>query len=433
MKKKIVIIGGGFAGLSLAKKLSNDRHFEVIVADVNNYHLFPPLLYQVSTAFIEPSNISYPFRKLFHGRMNLRFYLGKLKRVIPETNTIETDNGNLNYDYLVLAMGTETNFFGNENIRQHALPMKTIDDALNIRNHILLRLEEAVHSASLAEGRKLANIVIAGGGPTGVEMAGMLAEMSQTITRRDYPEINRRIGAIYLVDGSSALLRPMSKKAQAEAHNVLRGLGVKIILNTLVKDYVADEVLLSNGKKISSATLIWCSGVIAREVNGLSEEVITRGRRILVDEINRVQGYENIFCIGDQCLQTGDKNYPNGHPQLAGIAVEQGKLLAHNLKQLEETKPTTAFTHHHKGAAAIISKYRAIVDLQKKSFTGSIPWFVWLFVHIIPLIGFRNKLKLAANWFGSFITNDPTLRLIIRPEEKENELRPQRWLNSKMR
>jgi NADH dehydrogenase len=418
MKKKIIIIGGGFAGLSLAKKLSNDRCFEVIVVDVNNYHFFSPLLYQVSTAFIEPSNISYPFRKLFQGRLNLRFYLGKLTRVIPQTNTVETDNGNLNYDYLVLAMGTETNFFGTENIRQHALPMKTIDDALNIRNHILLRMEEAVHSASLPERRKLANIVIAGGGPTGVEMAGMLAEMSHKITQKDYPEINRRIGAIYLVDGSSELLGSMSKKAQAEAYNVLQELGVKIILNTLVKDYVTDEVLLSNGKKISSATLIWSSGVIAREVNGLSEEVITRGRRILVDEINRVQGYENIFCIGDQCLQTGDKNYPAGHPQLAGVAVEQGKLLAHNIKRLEENKSTTAFTHYHKGAAAIISKYRAIVDLRKKSFTGFIPWFLWLFAHIIPLIGFRNKLKLAANWFGSFITNDPTLRLIIRPDKK---------------
>jgi len=421
MKKKIVIIGGGFAGLSLAKKLSDDTHFEVTVVDVNNYHLFTPLLYQVSTAFIEPSNISYPFRKLFHGRMNLRFYLGKLKRVIPETNAIETDNGNLNYDYLVLAMGTETNFFGAENITRHALPMKTIDDALNIRNHILLRIEKAIHSGSLAERRKLANIVIAGGGPTGVEMAGMLAEMSQTITRKDYPEINGRIGAIYLVDGSSALLKTMSKTAQAEAYSVLRGLGVKIILDSLVEDYVADEVLLSNGKKISSATVIWCSGVIAREVNGLPKEVISKGRRILVDEINRVQGYENIFCIGDQCLQTGHKTYPNGHPQLAGIAVEQGKLLAENLKQLEENKPTAAYTHHHKGAAAIISKYKAIVELQKKSFTGSIAWFLWLFAHIIPLIGFRNKLKLAANWFGSFITNDPTLRLIIRPEKKNSE------------
>jgi NADH dehydrogenase len=297
--------------------------------------------------------------------------------------------------------------------------MKTIDDALNIRNHILLRMEEAVDSVSLPERKKLANIVIAGGGPTGVEMAGMLAEMSN-ITQKDYPEMRTGSGAIYLVDASPVLLRPMSKEAQAEAYKVLQGLGVNIILDTLVADYVADEVLLSNGKKISSATLIWSPGVIAREVNGLSKEVMGRGRRILVDEINRVQGYENIFCVGDQCAQTGDKNYPDGHPQLAGVAVEQGKLLAHNLKRVAENKSTTPFAHHHKGGAAIISKYRAIVDLREKSFTGFIPWFVWLFAHMIPLIGFRNKLKLAANWFWSFITNDPTLRLIIRPDKKED-------------
>jgi NADH dehydrogenase len=422
MKKRIIIVGGGFAGLNLAKQLTNDRHFEVTLVDINNYHFFPPLLYQVSTAFIEPSNISYPFRKLFQDRKNLRFYMGKLIRVIPESNFIETDNGSLRYDYLVLAMGTETNFFGNENIRQHALPMKTIDDALNIRNHILLQMEEAVRSTTILERRKLANIVIAGGGPTGVEMAGMLAEMRRTISAKDYPEITRRIGRIYLVDGSSSLLKTMSEKAQIESYDVLDKLGVKIFLNTLVDNYVNGEVILSNGKKISAATLIWASGVIAREVNGLPKEVITKGRRILVDEINRVQGFRNVFCIGDQCFQPTDKNYPEGHPQLAGIAIDQSKLLAHNLKELEENKPTTHFTCHHDGAAAIISKYRAVIDIRKRSFKGFFAWFTWLFVHIIPLIGFRNKLKIGSNWFWSFITNDPTLRLIIRPDKKENEI-----------
>jgi NADH:ubiquinone reductase (H+-translocating) len=419
VSKKVIIVGGGFAGLTLAKKLANHRRFQVTVVDRNNYHFLPPLLYQVSTAFIEPSNISYPFRRLFQERKNIRFYMGKLLRVIPETNMIETDNGNLSYDYLILAMGTETNFFGNENVMNNALPMKTIGDALNIRNHVLLRLEEAVRSTSLLEKERLANIVIAGGGPTGVEMAGMIAEMRRNIGSRDYPEDTEKVSNVYLVHGSSALLNPMSKKAQEEAYVVLKKLGVKVVLNTLVKDYVNDEVILSTGETISSATLIWASGVIARQVNGLPKEVITRGGRIFVDEINLVRGISNIFAIGDQCFQNTDKNYPNGHPQLAQAAIQQGRLLAENLKRMEGNKSPKPFIYHNKGSMAIISKYRAVLDLPKGSFNGFFAWFVWLFVHIIPLVGFGNKMKLAFNWFLSFISNDPTLRLIIRPEKNK--------------
>lgn len=419
MAKKVIIIGGGFAGLNLAKKLSGVREFEVILVDINNYHFFPPLLYQVSTAFIEPSNISYPFRKLFQGKKNLRFFMGKLVKVIPEINLIETDNGNLTYDYLILAMGTETNFFGNENVMKNALPMKTIEDALHIRNHILLRLEEAVRSHSLTEQVTLANIVIAGGGPTGVEMAGMLAEMSLKIAAKDYPETNGKPGSIYLIDGLPSLLGPMTEKAQKEAYKVLEKLGVKILLNTLVKDYVDNEVVLSNGDRIKSSTLIWASGVIAREVPGLPSESITKGRRILVDEINRVKDCPAIFAIGDQCFQTSDKNYPNGHPQLAQVAIQQSQKLADNLQQLEQGKPTTSFTYNNKGSMAIISKYKAVVDLPKGFFKGFFAWLVWLLIHIIPLVGFRNKLKLAFNWLYSFLINDPTLRLIIRSERKK--------------
>jgi NADH dehydrogenase len=417
MTKKVIIVGGGFAGLTLAKKLSNHQYFQVTVVDRNNYHFLPPLLYQVSTAFIEPSNISYPFRKLFQERKNIRFYMGKLLRVIPETNMIETDSGSLGYDYLILAMGTETNFFGNENVMNNALPMKTIDEALNIRNHVLLRLEEAVRSTSLLEKEKLANIVIAGGGPTGVEMAGMIAEMRRNIASIDYPEDTEKVSNVYLVHGSPTLLNPMSKKAQKEAYAVLIKLGVKIVLNTLVKDYVNDNVILSTGETIHSATLIWASGVIARQVNGLPKEIITKSGRIIVDEINLVRGLSNIFAIGDQCFQNTDKNYPNGHPQLAQTAIQQGRLLAENLKRLEGKKSTKPFAYHNKGSMAIISKYRAVVDLPKGFFNGFFAWFVWLFVHIIPLVGFGNKMKLAFNWFLNFITNDPKLRLIIRPEK----------------
>jgi len=416
--KKIIIVGGGFAGLSLAKKLSGITYFEVIVLDRNNYHFFPPLLYQVSTAFIEPSNISYPFRRLFQKRKNIRFFMGDLTRVVLGTNTIETNNGNLVYDYLVLAMGTETNFFRNKNIIKNALPMKTIDDALNIRNHILLCLEESVRSASLLDKEKLRNIVIAGAGPTGIEMAGMLAEMGRNIISKDYPEVIQGIGRIYLIDGGLTVLAPMSSKAQNEAHKVLSKLGVKIILNTLVKDYLDEKVILSKGENINSATLIWASGVVAREVNGLPKEAITHGRRIAVNKINQLEEYENIFSIGDQCFQTSDKKYPNGHPQVAQVAIQQGKLLASNLISLLNNRPVQAFVYHNKGSMAIISKFKAVVDLPKGFFRGFLAWLVWLFIHIIPLVGFRNKIKLAFNWLWSFITNDPVLRLIIRPDEK---------------
>lgn len=412
--KRLVIVGGGFAGLNLAKKLSGDKNFEVTVVDVNNYHFFPPLLYQVATAFIEPSNISYPFRKLFQGRSNMRFHMGSLIKVEPESNTIETDTGRLHYDYLVLAMGTETNFFGNQNIIDNTLPMKSIDDALRIRNHILLCLEKAVRAKSVSERVKLANIVIAGGGPTGVEMGGMLAEMARNIGTKDYPEAGSRVGSIYLIDGGSSLLGPMSTKAQQEAYNVLKKLDVKIQLNTLVKDYVNEEILLSDGTKINTATVIWASGVIAREVNGLPKETFAKGRRIIVDEINRVKDCVNIFAIGDQCFQISDKNYPGGHPQLAQVALQHGNALADNLKRLIKNKPTVPFSYHNKGSMAIISKYRAVVDLPKGFFKGFFAWMVWLFIHILPLVGFGNKLKLAFNWIWSFFTNDPTLRLIIR-------------------
>ena len=419
MAKKVIIAGGGFAGLNLAKRLSHMPQFEVTLVDVHNYHFFPPLLYQVATAFIEPSNISYPFRKLFQGYQNVRFFMGGLTNVIPETNTIETQNGSLPYDYLVLAMGTETNFFDNDNVMKNALPMKTIEDALNIRNHILLQLEEAVRANTASNQEELANIVIAGGGPTGVEMAGMLAEMALNITVKDYPEAGAKLGNIYLVDGLPSLLGPMSTKAQEEAYKVLLKLHVKIKLNTLVNDYIHNEVILSSGEKIKAATLIWTSGVIARKVPGLSPEIITKGRRILVDEINRVTQYGNIFAIGDQCLQETDKNYPKGHPQLAQVAIQQARQLADNLNYLEQGKPVKAFAYNNKGSMAIISKYKAVVDLPKGFFSGFLAWAVWLFIHIIPLVGFRNKLKLVFNWFYSFITNDPTLRLIIKSDTKK--------------
>lgn len=416
--KKIVVVGGGFAGLNLAKKLANQDHYKVTLVDKNNYHFFPPLLYQVSTAFIEASNISYPFRRMFQGKKNLGFYMGSLLNIHSASNTLETSNGTLEYDYLVLAMGTEANYFGLDNIRQKALPMKTIDDALHMRNHVLLKLEESARSSDPKNKERLGNVVIAGGGPTGVEIAGMLAEMGKNIIQKDYPTAKSVSGRISLVDAGHSLLGPMSKKSQEESYKVLKDLGVNIYLNTLVKDYVDDKVLLGNGETINSATLIWASGVIAREAPGLSPEVIARGRRIIVDEYNKVSGTENIFAIGDQCMQQTDPRFPNGHPQLAQVAIQQGKTLAKNLLNISEGKTLKPFNYHDKGSMAIIAKYKAVVDLPKGFFKGFFAWVVWLFIHIIPIAGFRNKGKLAFNWFWSFITNDPTLRLIIRPDKQ---------------
>lgn len=416
---KIVIVGGGFAGLNLAKKLARYQDYEIVLVDKNNYHFFPPLLYQVSTAFIEASNISYPFRRMFQSKPKFSFFMGALINIDLSSNTIHTDNGPVAYDYLVLAMGTKTNYFGMENVRRKALPMKSIDDALELRNHVLLRLEEAARSDDAAEREKLGNIVIAGGGPTGVEIAGMLAEMGGNIVKKDYPTAARKgLGKIYLVDALDKLLAPMSKKSQQEAARVLDKLGVKVLLNTAVKDYVDDQVIFSNGERISSATLIWTSGVIAREAPGLPPEVIGKGKRILVNEYNRVAGLENVFAIGDVCLQFADPNFPLGHPQLAQVAIQQGTLLAENFLNISNGKALNAFHYKDKGTMAIIAKFKAVVDLPKGFFKGFLAWLVWLFIHIIPIAGFRNKVKLAFNWFWSFATNDPTLRLIIRPEKE---------------
>jgi NADH dehydrogenase len=420
---KVIIIGGGFAGMNLANKLSRYKAIQVTLVDRNNYNFFPPLLYQVSTSFIEASNISYPFRKMFQHKENLRFYYGSLVNIDYEAKIVETDNGNLNFDYLVLAMGTETNYFGMENVKKFALPMKTIDDALNIRNHLLLNMETLIRTTVDVERQKRRVIVIAGGGPTGVELAGMIAEMSRNILAKDYPELTSPKGSIYLIDAGEALLGPMSSKSQKEAYQVLEKLGVHIKLNTAVKDYVDGEVILSTGEKICSNTLIWASGVIAREAPGLPATSIGKGRRILVNEFNQVVGTDSVFAIGDQCLQTSDNDFPNGHPQLAQVAIQQGKLLAHNLERMRLEKSPEAFNYNNKGSMAIIAKYKAVVDLPRKGFFyGFFAWIIWLFIHIIPIAGYRNKAKLAYNWFWSFMTNDPTLRLIIRPTKKETVL-----------
>lgn len=421
MKKHIVIVGGGFAGVHIIKSLKNDQRFRITLVDKNNYHFFPPLIYQVATSFIQASNISYPFRKMISDSKNVHFHMGSLVKVNPESKTIKTDTGTLGYDHLVLALGTESNFFGMENVQKCALPMKNIEEALYLRNHMLLNLEEAARNKDIKKAQRLQNIVIAGGGPTGVELAGMLAEMGKYIAEKEYPEMKLGLSNIYLIDALPTLLSPMSKMAQETAYNKLKKLGVKIHLNISVKDYVDNKVILSDGNTIETETLIWTSGVIGREVPGLPTESIAKGRRILVDQFNKVNGAHDIYALGDICLQLSDKNFPKGHPQLAQVAIQQGKNLGTNFKKMEQSEKLNSFKYNDKGSMAIISKFNAVVDLPKFSFNGFLAWLTWLFIHVIPLVSFRSKIRLALDWFRLFITNNPSIRLILYPKKNANK------------
>jgi NADH dehydrogenase len=414
--KKVVVIGGGFAGVNFIKRMANDNRFQVTLVDKNNFHFFSPLLYQVAMAFIEPANISYPFRRLFQEKDNLRFHMGSLLKVDLDKNCVQTDTGTLDYDYLVLAVGTESNYFGMENVKRNSWPLKTISDATNLRNHLLMNMEKAVRTKDEEMRERLLNVVIAGGGPTGVEVAGMLAEMAHHIAPKEYPEVAHLGYPIYLIEAGPVLLGPMSKKSQEEATHVLTKLGVHIKLNVAVKDYVDGNVVLANGDLIPTEALIWTSGVIGREIPGLLSTAIGRGRRVVVNEYNQVQDTTNVFAIGDIALQTTEQEWPNGHPQLAQVAIQQGKAVAENLKALYADQPLKRFKYNNKGSMAIISKYKAVVDLPKGFVKGYFAWLIWLFVHLIPITSFRNKIELALSWMWSFMTNDPTLRLIIRPQ-----------------
>ncbi|TJY64036.1 NAD(P)/FAD-dependent oxidoreductase [Sphingobacterium alkalisoli] len=417
--KHIVVVGGGFAGINFIKSICDDKRYHITLVDINNYNFFPPLIYQVATAFIEPSNISMPFRRMFYKNNNVYFHLGTLKQIDSDSRKIITDNGSLSYDYLVLAVGTESNYFGLENVKDNAYPMKTVSEALGIRNKLLLNMEEFIRYQGTPEGEGYLNIVIAGGGPSGVEIAGMVAELGQRIIKKEYPEIKDFSAHIYLVDAAKTLLGPMSSLAQEEAKRVLEKLGVKVILDVAVKDYVDEHVILSNDVRIKTKTLIWTSGVTGRELPGLPTTVITRGRRVLVNEYNAVQGFDNIFALGDICYQTSDPNYPNGHPQLAQVAIQQGILLAKNLKSRDAKDTLKPFSYVNKGSMAVISRYNAVADLPSFSFKGFFAWLTWLIIHLFPIAGFRNKWKLLGNWMYAFFSTNSTLRLIIKGVTKK--------------
>ena len=417
---QIVIIGGGFAGINLAKELANHKGIEVTLVDKNNYNFFPPLIYQVATAFLEPSSISYPFRKFFAGKKNLQFRLGELQKVIPAENKIILNNGELHYDQLVFATGAETSYFGMENVKKNAIPMKTLNDAIEMRNTLLKNLEKAAITKDIRKRRALLTIVVAGGGPTGVEVSGMFAEMRKNILLKEYPELETSASNIYLVDGGDALLAPMSKESQEDTLEAVTKLGVIVKLNTRVIDYKDDTVFFADGNTIQTKNLIWAAGVSAKEFEGIPAESYGRGKRMATDAFNKVNATDNIYAIGDTCIQLTDDAFPGGHPQVAQVAIQQGENLADNFKLMLQNKPLKPFKYNDKGSMAIIGKNKAVVDLPKPKmhFKGFFAWMIWLFVHLMSLITYRNRINTFYHWMIAYFSKDQSLRMIIRPEKR---------------
>jgi len=421
--KHIVIIGGGFAGLNLVRKLARNEDYTVTLVDRNNYNYFPPLVYQVSMGFLDPTDISYPFRKLLRRNKNARFVIGEFQQVIPEEKKVILSTTTLTYDYLVLAFGTATNYFGMQSVQQYAMPVKTVNDALELRNHFLEVMEQAAIATDVTERTKLLTIVVVGGGPTGVEVSGLLAELKKEVVPKDYPEIAGKgfESHIYLVDGVSKVLAAMSEQSQQDAYDALTKMGVEIKLGMQVKDYVNDTVIFSNGETIATKTVVWAAGVTATVTPGIPAECYGRGKRLIVDEFNAVKGMKDIFAIGDICIQTTDPAYPNGHPQLAQVAIQQGIRLANNFAALATSKERHPFHYFDKGNMAIIGRNKAVADIPKPKlhFKGFIAWFLWLFIHLTFLISYRNRFKTLYNWVVAYLTKDQSLRLMLRPLKKE--------------
>ncbi|MDO5970473.1 NAD(P)/FAD-dependent oxidoreductase [Flavivirga aquimarina] len=416
---RVVIIGGGFAGINFARKIAN-KNVQVVLIDKRNYHTFQPLLYQVSSAGLEPDSIAYPLRKILKNHKNTFFRLAEVESINSEKNEITTSIGNISYDYLVIATGTKTNYFGNKSIETYGMPMKKVPQALNIRSLILQNFEQAAITNDKENRKALLNFVIVGGGPTGVELAGAIAELKNHILPRDYRDLIPEDMQIYLLEGSPRVLPTMSKHASKKAAQFLTKLGVLVHCNTFVENYDGKKVLTNLSLELQSETLIWAAGVTGNPVEGLRADIlIDRANRYKVNEYNQVEGYNNIFALGDICLMQTDA-YPNGHPQVAQPAIQQGELLGKNLIKLIEGKPLKKFKYKDKGSMATVGRNKAVVDLKHFRFAGFFAWFVWMFVHLMALVGFRNRIIVFFNWGYNYINFDKAARLIIRPFNKLN-------------
>lgn len=411
-RKRIVIVGAGFGGLRLAQDLKNSD-FDVILLDRNNYHQFQPLMYQVATARLEPASISFPLRKVFQHSKNVRIRIADVKAIDAEKKCLKTDIGNISYDYLVLAQGCTTNYFGNEVLERSAFPMKSVPEAIQLRNRILQTFEDAVITKP-EDLQSLLNFVIVGGGPTGVELAGALIEMKSNVLPKDYPDKDFSKLTIYLLEGSPNVLNAMSEVSRKVSREYLEKMGVIVRTNTIVKNYDGQTVTLQDGSTIQAKNLIWAAGIIGNSIEGIPAEAITRGNRIVVNRLNQVKQMTDVYAIGDIAYMETPK-YPTGHPQVASVAIEQARVLAKNLKLLSQGRQPKEYEYHNKGSMATIGKRKAVVDLPSFSFQGRLAWFTWMFVHLMLILGVKKKLLVFINWAYSYFNNDSTLRVLIKP------------------
>jgi NADH dehydrogenase len=416
--KHIIILGAGFAGLDLAKRLRHSR-YEITLIDQYNFHQFQPLFYQVATARLEPSSISFPLRKVFQKNKCVHVRLAKVNSVDMEAKKVLTSEGDFTYDYLVIATGCTTNYFGNRNIEQYAFPMKSTTEAITLRNRILLNFEDAL-SAKEEDLPAIMNIVVVGGGPTGVELSGSLAELKRNILPKDYPDMDFSKLNVYLVEAGPVTLGPMSKASQQKSQEYLEKMGVHVWTNALVEDYDGKTVRLKDGRTIPTHTLIWAAGVSGNVPEGISNDKVVRGNRIKVDQYNRVEGREDVFAIGDVCYMETPA-FPRGHAQLANVANAQAKNTADNFKRLLTNQSLKPFVYKNPGTMATVGKRKAVVDLPRFSFQGRMAWFVWMFLHLMLILNVKNKLIIFINWAISYFTNDTTLRLILLPSGKKVE------------
>ncbi|MBQ4278735.1 MAG: NAD(P)/FAD-dependent oxidoreductase [Rikenellaceae bacterium] len=413
-RKRIVVVGGGFAGITLARNLSR-RLFQVVLIDRNNYHQFQPLLYQVATSSIKPGDIAFPFRKIFRHRRNVHFRMAEVTGVLPRERTVETTAGSLAYDYLVLATGSVTNFYGMEGVEAGAFPMKDLTDALAIRNQILLSLEKASLALGEAERRPLFNVVVVGGGLSGVELVGALAEMKRYILPKDYPDLPVDQMNIMLVEGSDRLLPTMHPDISARAERLLGRMGVRVILNTQVTDYRAGRVIFKDGSFIPSRNLVWTSGVRVEPIEGIDERRIGPGGRIQVDRFNRVAGYSRIFAVGDAAMARTD-DHPKGYPQVAREAIEEARHLVRNLEAHARGEGITGYTYHEYPTMAAIGRNKAFVQFKRFRMGGFMAWLAWAVVHIAFVLGVQNKLSIFIGWAWNYLTYDQPNRIIVRTQ-----------------
>ncbi|MBL7745654.1 MAG: NAD(P)/FAD-dependent oxidoreductase [Chitinophagaceae bacterium] len=420
---KVVIVGAGFGGLRLARKLNNKPGFEVVLVDRFNYHQFQPLFYQVATAGLDASNISFPLRKVFQKSKNVRIRLAELKQIVPAANKIITDAEEIHYDALVLATGADTNFFGNEKLAANAFPMKSTVEALQLRYRILHNLEESLTIKDEGELQRRMNIVVVGGGPTGVEVSGALAEMKKYILPKEYPELDFSKMNIYLLEGTGKTLAAMSEQSSAHSKKYLERLGVKVMTNTLVKDYDGKIVSLQDGSTIATNTVIWAAGIKGNVPEGVDKSLVVRGNRIKTDRQCRIEGHSNIYAIGDLAYMETPK-HPNGHPQVAPVAMQQADTVAENLKRIErKSTEFYEFEYNDKGSMATVGRNLAVVDVPKPRlhFGGFFAWMIWMGLHLMLILGVKNRFFVFVNWLYNYVTYDQNLRLIFKEFNKSDK------------